>query len=185
MSVDGRKETLEKIPISLFEESTIFFEADKLYSLPSVPVIIKWDVKNAHKVCLDHKEVSMMGEIVVELEEETRYTLSVIDEFGTQEQYLTIRMLPLPVIKALMLPTPDWINNINVVNQVPKLKVEVSAPVLSFNEPDFVTSIPEPVHLLSVPYPNIQIQTSFSKKLWNIWNYLENEIVKRINKNKS
>ena len=180
-SLDGKQEEEKAITVFVLDESTALFEVDKLYSLPRVPVRISWDVKNAKAVFLDGVSVSLKGNKVEEFEKETTLTLKVVDEFGSYEKPLTVRMLPIPAIKTVLAPAPNWIQNIQITNMVPRLNINIEAPVLNLTPPQFIDSIPKFRRLPQIPKQNTSVKTGFSKRLWHAWNYFE----LLINKHKS
>lgn len=174
-SIDEKQQLEKTITISVLEGSSALFEADKLFSLPKIPVIIKWNVKNAKDVFLDDNPVAHNDKIVKEFEEETTLTLRVVDAFGTYEKALTIKMLPLPVIRTVLAPTPNLVQNTQIINMVPRLDFDVEEPVLSFKTPEFVDSIPKFRAMPHIPGPKTN-KIGLGKRLWNALNLFENKI---------
>lgn len=177
-SLDGQKTEQKTITISVLEESKAVFEADKLFSLPRIPVVISWDVKNAEEVYLDNNPVAHNDKIVKEFEEETIMTLKVVDAFGSYEKALTIKMLPLPVIRTVLAPTPNLVQNTQIINMVPRLNFDIEEPVLSIETPEFVDTIPRFRAMPHIPNPKTANKTGVGKRLWNAWNHFENKISK-------
>ena len=177
-SIDEKQQLEKAITISVLDESTALFEADKLFSLPRIPVSIEWDVKNAEKVYLDDNPVAHNDKIVKEFEEETTLTLKVVDAFGSYEKALTIKMLPLPVIRTVLAPTPNLVQNTQIINMVPRLNFDIEEPVLSIETPEFVDTIPKFRAMPHIPNPKTANKTGVGKRLWNAWNHFENKISK-------
>lgn len=176
-SIDEKQQLEKTITISVLEGSTALFEADKLFSLPKIPVIIKWNVKNAKDVYLDDNLVAHNDKIVKEFEEETTLKLRVVDAFGTYEKALTIKMLPLPVIRTVLAPTPNLVQNTQIINMVPRLNVDIEEPVLSFKTPEFVDSIPKFRAMPHIPNPK-KIKIGLGERLLDTLNLFENKITK-------
>ena len=121
----------KELRVEAFDESEILFTADKEYTLPSVPVVLSWEVKHAKKVWLDGKIVAAVGNKVVEIEHETSFKLKVKDEFGTKIQTKTIRLLPIPQIRALLIDTPNLKSNIALTIKHPKFRIQPSLPTIN------------------------------------------------------
>lgn len=62
--------------------------------------------ENAKSVKLEDETVPLVGKKVVTTDKEKQYVLEVVDEFGTKRVPITIKVLPLPLIKAILLPMP-------------------------------------------------------------------------------
>jgi len=96
---------------------------------PTIPFTLTWETENAKKVTLNGRDVELIGCEVFEdgIQKETKYTLSVIDEFGTKEKEIVVKMLPLPRIESLVVPMPNIEKNINFsVNlNVPTFSVDL------------------------------------------------------------
>lgn len=106
-----------------------FFKADKEYTLPSVPVKIFWKCINAKKIEIEGiGEQKSSGSLIVLPNEETTYTLCIEDDFGQQRKEITIRKLPLPLIKQVMVPAPNINNNVGIMYQAPKFNISIPTP---------------------------------------------------------
>lgn len=123
----------KEITIMVFDECEIDFSADKQYIFPSVPVVLKWIVKNAKKVWLDGEEVEAVGAKVVKPTNAISVVLSAEDEFGKKEKRLDIGMLPMPIIKSLLVPTPNFVSNLSVTIQQPRFNVDVKFPTVDID----------------------------------------------------
>lgn len=105
------------VKIAVRPEATVEFTSDKNYVLPTVPIKLSWDVKDAIKVKYNGKEVKYEDFVWLEegIESETEFTLTVTDEFGTKDHRLKVRMMPLPIIDAVLVPTPKIESSLSVV----------------------------------------------------------------------
>lgn len=130
IGLDGKREFSKTLNINVFTESDVNFSVDKCYTLPTVPIKLSWSVTHAKEVELVGKgKVDKDGEIVVTPDETTIYKLKVTDAFGTKEHQLKVQMLPLPHIKALNVPTPEF-------NNTQSIKVLVPTPDLRTKFPE-------------------------------------------------
>ena len=59
--------------------------------------------------------------------------LSAEDEFGKKEKRLDIGMLPMPIIKSLLVPTPNFVSNLSVTIQQPRFNVDVKFPTVDID----------------------------------------------------
>lgn len=118
----------KKIKIEVFDECSIHFESDKTFIFPSVPVTLSWNVTNAKRVTLDSKLVEHTGTLIVEPNKDTTYILKAKDEFDTKERKIEIKMLPIPQIKSLLVPTPNIVSKMALTIKKPELNVEVKIP---------------------------------------------------------
>jgi serine/threonine protein kinase len=132
VGLDGEKTFNKQLSIGVFDESIVVFDSDKTYTLPDVPVILSWDVKNAKKVSLEgYGVVSHTGTYTVNVKEKTTYTLDVTDEFGTKKYTLEVNMLPLPVISSVFAPTPKLESSLSVRITAPKVHVASQIPQIN------------------------------------------------------
>lgn len=105
------------------------FKADKKYTLDSVPVKLDWVVTNAKSVeLLGYGQQSSSGSLIVKPKGETTYTLEVEDDFGKYRADFTIKELPLPLIKQILVPAPNIARNIGIVYQAPKFHLSIPTP---------------------------------------------------------
>lgn len=119
MALDGITEVSKSVSIGVFAESEVLFKADKTFTFKEVPVTLSWNVKNAKSVNLENETVPLVGKKVVTTEKEKRYVLEVEDEFGTKRVPITIKVLPLPLIKAVLLPMPKLERTVFVQQNIP------------------------------------------------------------------
>lgn len=123
------EKTLE---ITVASKSVIeFFQSDKEYTLPGVPVVLNWSIKNAKKVKLNKKIVEANGEEIVTPTSNTKYELSVWDDFGVTKKTLEIKMIPVPIIESIKVPIPEISKSIHIEYITPQFIKNVSLPNLN------------------------------------------------------
>lgn len=119
----------EKIKIEVLPEATIKFEVDKEYVFPNIPFTLKWETENAKVVTLNGKVVAAREVKTIDkgVDKNTKYSLSVTDEFGTKTEELMVKMLSLPKIETIVVPIPkiDKILNFNLEINIPKFEVRL------------------------------------------------------------
>ena len=126
MALDGITEVSKSVSIGIFAESEVLFKADKTFTFKEVPVTLSWNVKNAKSVSLENETVPLVGKKVVTTDKEKCYVLEVEDEFGTKQVPLTIKTIPLPQIKTVLLPLPKLEKTVQVQHNIPAPKVELN-----------------------------------------------------------
>ena len=82
---------------------------------------------------MDSEEVEAIGSKVIEPEKAMTCILSAEDEFGIKEKRIDIQMLPIPQIKTLMAPMPNFVSNMAVTIQQPRYNVDVKFPRLNID----------------------------------------------------
>jgi serine/threonine protein kinase len=128
VGLDKSTQFTKSIGIKVREPASIVFESDKQYTLPGVPVKLRWKATHCSKVILEQKEVANSGSMIVTPDEEKQYTLVVEDEFGETTKTLLIRMLPLPIVKSLMVPVPKIEKNLSISYVPPQFNYGVTIP---------------------------------------------------------
>ena len=123
----------KEITIKVFDECEIDFSADKQHIFPSIPVTLKWKVKNAKKVWLDDEEVKTIGAKIIKPTNAVSVVLTAEDEFGKKEKRINIGMLPIPIIKSLLVPTPNFVSNLSVTIKQPRFNVDVRFPTVDID----------------------------------------------------
>lgn len=119
IALDGITEVSKSVTVGVFAESEVLFKTDKTFTFKDVPVTLSWDVKNAKSVKLEDETVPLVGKKVVTTDKEKQYVLEVVDEFGTKRVPITIKVLPLPLIKAILLPMPKLERTVFVQQNIP------------------------------------------------------------------
>lgn len=129
MGLDGKRTFNKNLRINVFSESDVVFTADKYYSLPDVPIQLSWNVKHAKEVELvDVGKVNSSDSIVVLPKDTTIYKLKVTDAFGTKAHTLKIQMLPLPHVKSLNIPTPEFNHSFDINLTIPTPELNTKFP---------------------------------------------------------
>lgn len=182
LGLDGKRTFIKNLRINVFSESDVVFTADKYYSLPDVPIQLSWNITHAKEVELvGAGKVDSNGTLTVTPTETITYVLKVTDAFGIKEHSLNIQMLPLPYVKTLNVPTPQFNNALDVKISIPTPDLRTKFPNVSLMgielKAPFVPSLSE-----------LKFNTKLSKKteeqinLWNdiksIYTYFRNKILK-------
>lgn len=146
----------ESLCIYVYPDATIEFHADKEYVFPTIPFTLCWNTQNAKEVKLNGKVVPPQGTLVVAdgVTEETKYRLSVIDDFGTKEELVIIKMLPIPRIETLIIPTPNLEREVGVAINTPTPSIELEMPTITIHQKNL---IPNEIY-------NFQIETNAIKQ---------------------
>lgn len=175
IGIDNKTSFFEEITIGVYEESIVEFKANKNYSYPHLPIVLSWSVEHANKIEIDgYGEQLDSGNLIVEPARSTIYRLIVTDEFGMKAYNAEVQMLPLPFIKSIMLPIPNFISNMSVSIKQPRYNVGVKFPNIELG---FVTTeIPKVSSLndlginveLSPPLPKVNLMSSIK----NVFNYI-------------
>lgn len=130
-SKSGFKST-KTITIKVADRSDIIeFKADKLYTLPGVPVTISWKVKNAKSIKLNDAKVPIEGMSIFFPDSDKVYTLLVKDDFGTETQSINIRMLPIPLINCILVKTPTISKTVNIQLNPPQFETIPNIPLIT------------------------------------------------------
>lgn len=165
------------------EEAEVVFSTDKKYVFPSIPFTLSWAVKNAKHIELDGLPVEAQGQMQNNdgISKGTTFILSVTDEFGTKDYPLTIKMLPVPQIEAILVPTPEISKEINVSVSIPTPIVN-----LEFRQPE-IRQVELPTQF-GVTIEDLQVQVNepqmvelnfhLPKKTW--WNNIVTNITNKI-----
>lgn len=148
-----------------------YFKADKEYTLDTIPVEIKWACTNAKKVeIIGEGRQDLLGKIIVVPKKETTYILCVEDDFGIQKREITIKKLPLPLIKQVLVPAPHIERNIDITYQVPNFHLTI--PIPTFNTTLCRIDIPHIPKLSESGYFVQSINKSKKQKSLNIFKSL-------------
>lgn len=149
--LEGNRKFEHRINIRVCEASSANFKASRLFSYPNLPIKLSWEVTNADSVSLDGiGEQPLIGTLEVTPGTDQTYKLRVNDPFGEHIHTLTIRMLPLPVIKELWVPAPKINENIAISYKPPKFDVKVEVP--TFNSPLVQVNMPNIPALRHSPF---------------------------------
>ena len=135
------KPEVRKAKLLVRPEATVEFFSDKEYTLPTVPLKLSWNVKDAIAVEYDNKQKQLKDSVTLidGIEKDTTFTIKVTDEFGTHEHSVKVRMLPMPIIETLLVPTPEIEDTINVTANMPiqfsdSQLVELNTPKIDYKD---------------------------------------------------
>lgn len=122
---DSHSHEQESVNVQKCTPCAIRFNADKRFTVPSVPVQLTWSVSNAKAVKINGKEVKHSGKRVVKPDQETEYAIEATDVFSTKTKSITIKMLPLPTVKSFCVPVPNIEKNVTVISKFPRLQAKI------------------------------------------------------------
>lgn len=149
--LDGTRKFSQRLPILLRDGANVVFKASRQFSYPNLPIRLSWNVENVQSVVLeDFGDQPISSSIEVSPGVDTNYVLKVIDAFGEQRHTLTIRMLPLPIVKELWVPAPRVEENLGIKYNAPQLSIHVPTPV--FDNPLAKLKLPEITHQTESPF---------------------------------
>ena len=147
----GNSHVRKSIEVQVCKECNIVFKADKTFTLPSVLVKLSWKVTGGNDIRLNGGPVGLEGYKEVFPTEDTEYKLSAHDPFGQTSKNITVRMLPIPVMKSILVPTPHIEKSIMIEDHIPRINMHVDLctllptpnlnvdlPALEVTEPNFV-----------------------------------------------
>ena len=168
------------ITIKVCPDAEVQFTSDKEYVFPSIPFTLSWQVKNAKQVKLNGKDVKETDTLTHTdgVKKNTTYTLCVLDEFGTKDYPLTIKILPIPQIKTILVPTPHINEKINISATIPIPKIDINCPQPDIHEVDLLDMSKFEVHVEtnSVPMPEL-ITPNFGIKEPSFWQRAYNKLI--------
>ena len=180
IGLDGERVFAYTVRVDVFEESTVLFEVDKNITLPHVPIKLSWDVKNASEVDLSgFGVVDHIGEEIIDCDRERVFTLKVTDVFGTTEYHQRIKMYPLPLIRSILVPTPQIERNLKVETHFEQRHLQVNIKVNMAKIPDF-EGIKADVFVPTIPIH--QIELSPRKDWWDKLQSYNKSLTRRITK---
>lgn len=160
---------VEEIEVGVFNECIVDFKADKYYIFPTIPVTLIWKVEHAKTVTLDGEPVEAEGQKIIEPKKATTYILSAEDEFGVKEKRIDIKMLPIPQVKTLLVPTPKIADNLAITIRQPRYNVGVKFPQIDIGW--IKAEVPRVLSLtdlgidvkLSPPLPRFSLRKAITK----------------------
>lgn len=178
IGLDGERVFSYTVRVDVFEESTVLFEVDKNITLPHVPIKLSWDVKNASEVELSgFGVVDHIGEEIIDCDRERVFTLKVTDLFGTTEYHQRVKMYPLPLIRSILVPTPQIERDLKVETHFEQKHLQVNIKVNMAKIPDF-TGIKADVFVPTIPIH--QIELSPRKDWWDKLQSYNKSLTRRI-----
>lgn len=148
--LEGNRVFRHMIPIKIREAARIDFKVNRQFSYPNLPIILSWNVENCVAVTIDDfGEQPSQGELEVTPGVDTTYVIRVQDAFGEERRTLTVRMLPLPVIKQFLVPTPIIDKTFDISYSTPQFNANISVPTFESS-------------LVKLDLPNVpQLENSF------------------------
>ena len=180
IGLDGERVFAYTVRVDVFEESTVLFEVDKNITLPHVPIKLSWDVKNASEVDLSgFGVVDHIGEEIIDCDRERVFTLKVTDVFGTTEYHQRIKMYPLPLIRSILVPTPQIERNLKVETHFEQRHLQVNIKVNMAKIPNYA-GIKANVFVPTIPIH--QIELSPRKDWWDKLQSYNKSLTRRITK---
>lgn len=171
------KKTIFKSEISLIvrEPANVSFNSDKLFTLPGIPVTISWDVQRAKNVRLNNNCVGIKGKVFFSPNNDEHYVLTYEDDFGTSSSELTVKMLPLPVVKSILVDTPNINNAVGIQYSAPRFRKIPNLPsietsFISLNVPDIPDLNDSGLNITLPKTPKTKFSEKVSNFLKNIFN---------------
>ena len=163
LALDGKTTFSESVIVEVHPDAKFKFESDKEYAFPTIPFTLSWTTKHAKRVELNGKKVADNGTEIIKkgVDKDTTYTLAVTDEFGTKESSITIKMLPVPRIKTILVPTPQ-------IEQKIAMTVDLQIPDVHLNIP-FVQDPIKPKNVIDTNTPK-QVKVP----IFGIWDKIIN-----------
>ncbi|MBP3298766.1 MAG: hypothetical protein J6L73_03695 [Muribaculaceae bacterium] len=127
--LEGSRVFRHIIPIKIREAARIDFKVNRQFSYPNLPVILSWNVENCIAVSIDDfGEQPSQGQLEVTPGVDTTYVIRVKDAFGEVRRTVTVRMLPLPVVKQILVPTPQIDKSFDISYATPQFNTNISVP---------------------------------------------------------
>ncbi|MCM1293177.1 MAG: hypothetical protein NC230_06335 [Bacteroides sp.] len=155
--LEGGRRFHHIVPIQVREAAKIIFKASRQFSYPNLPIILSWGVENAVNVSLDNfGNQPNEGQLEVTPGTDTTYVLRMTDAFDDIQRTLTIKMLPLPVIRQLLVPAPQIEENLAISYIPPQVNLKI--PIPTFESPLVRINIPKVPTLKDSPFYVNKIQ---------------------------
>lgn len=140
--LEGNRVFRHIIPIKIREAARIDFKVNRQFSYPNLPVILSWNVENCVSVSIDDfGEQPSQGVLEVTPGVDTTYIIRVQDAFGEERRTITVRLLPLPAIKQILVPTPKVDETFDISYKTPQFKANISVP--TFESPLVKLDLPD------------------------------------------
>jgi hypothetical protein len=184
LALDNETNFSESVFIDVIPEVTFTFETDKEYVFPTIPFTLTWKTQNAKEVKLNGKSVDLNDSQILTLgiEKDTKYILSVTDNFETKKKTITVKILPIPRIESLYVPIPEIERSIsmNVDLKVPDIKLATAELELSK-----VGLIDESLYNIEIGLaePPQIVDLNYKLKSPSLWKKIEKTIHKLLGRN--
>lgn len=127
--LEGNRVFRHIVPVKIREAARIDFKVNRQFSYPNLPIILSWNVENSAAVKIDDfGEQPSKGQLEVTPGVDTTYVIRVQDAFGEERRTITVRMLPLPVIKQIFVPTPKVDESFDISYKTPQFNANIPVP---------------------------------------------------------
>lgn len=186
LALDSKTTFSDSVTVEVHPDAKFKFESDKEYAFPTIPFTLSWTTKHAKRVELNGKKVADNGTEIIRkgVDKDTTYTLAVTDEFGTKESSITIKMLPVPRIDTLLVPTPDIQQTITMNVDLKMPNIAVSSLDTKLHEVDLMGASLYDLELATIDTPQI-IDLQYKVKTPTLWKRIEKTIAKILHKNEN
>ena len=186
LALDGKTTFSDSVTVEVHPDAKCKFESDKEYAFPKIPFTLSWTTKHAKRVELNGKKVADNGTEIIKkgVDKDTTYTLAVTDEFGTKESSITIKMLPVPRINALLVPTPDIQQTITMNVDLKLPNITVSSLDTQLQEVELIGASLYNTELEAIETPQF-IDLQYKLKTPTLWQKIEKSIAKLLHRNEN
>ena len=186
LALDGKTTFSDSVTVEVHPDAKFKFESDKEYAFPTIPFTLSWTTKHAKRVELNGKKVADNGTEIIKkgVDKDTTYTLAVTDEFGTKESSITIKMLPVPRINALLVPTPDIQQTITMNVDLKLPNITVSSLDTQLQEVELIGASLYNTELEAIETPQF-IDLQYKLKTPTLWQKIEKSIAKLLHRNEN
>ena len=186
LALDGKTTFSDSVTVEVHPDAKFKFESDKEYAFPTIPFTLSWTTKHAKRVELNGKKVADNGTEIIKkgVDKDTTYTLAVTDEFGTKESSITIKMLPVPRINALLVPTPDIQQTITMNVDLKLPNITVSSLDTQLQEVELIGTSLYNTELEAIETPQF-IDLQYKLKTPTLWQKIEKSIAKLLHRNEN
>lgn len=174
IGLDKKTEFKSTVTVLVRKPANVSFSSDKLFTFPGVPITISWDIKGGKNVCLNGKNVGLKGNAVFTPDKDEQYKLSYEDDFGIYSSKLTVRMLPLPYIKSILVDTPNINKTVSIKYTTPQFHgipdlPSVEAAYVNINMPDIPDLNNSGIFVSSPDIPKETLTEKISRFLKNVF----------------
>ena len=186
LALDGKTTFSDSVTVEVHPDAKFKFESDKEYAFPTIPFTLSWTTKHAKRVELNGKKVADNGTEIIKkgVDKDTTYTLAVTDEFGTKESSITIKMLPVPRINELLVPTPDIQQTITMNVDLKLPNITVSSLETQLQEVELIGASLYNTELEAIETPQF-IDLQYKLKTPTLWQKIEKSIAKLLRRNEN
>ena len=186
LALDGKTTFSDSVIVEVHPDAKFKFESDKEYAFPTIPFTLSWTTKHAKRVELNGKKVADNGTEIIKkgVDKDTTYTLAVTDEFGIKESSITVKMLPVPRINALLVPTPDIQQTITMNVDLKLPNITVSSLDTQLQEVELIGASLYNTELEAIETPQF-IDLQYKLKTPTLWQKLEKSIAKLLHRNEN